>query len=245
MQAYDIAVFTHRGTVRSGNEDAVLAGGTVHQDSMRTVIAERLDGEPHSLLVADGIGGQPEGALASRTALHFLASHPDLHGSPERCEAALHAANDHLYEMMDEPGRVGMGTTIVGVVVHATALLAFNVGDSSAYRLGRSGLIKLSQEDTAPLAPGGKGPSHAITQSLGGCAFPVAIEPHVSAGPPMHVGERFMLCSDGLTDVLDDEAIAAALRERASPSKLVERLVRQAIAAGTRDNISVVVAACV
>ena len=245
MQAYDIAIFTHRGTVRAGNEDAILAGGTVYQDSMRTVIAERLDGEPHSLVVADGIGGQPEGALASRTALHFLATNPDLVASPDRCEAALHAANDRLYEMMNEPGRAGMGTTIVGVVVQAAALIAFNVGDSRVYRFGRSGLIKRSQEDTAPLALGGKGQSHVITQSLGGCAFPVAIEPHLSVGPPMQVGERFMLCSDGLTDVLDDEAIAAALRERATPSKVVERLVRQAIEAGTRDNISVVVGACV
>ncbi len=243
MQTYDIAVFTHRGTVRTRNEDAILAGGTVYQDSMRTVIAERLDGGPHSLLVADGIGGQPEGALASRTALHCLAAHPDLHGSPDQCKAALHAANDRLYDMMDEPGRVGMGTTIVGVVVHATALIAFNVGDSRAYRFGRSGLIKLSQEDTAFSARGEKG-SHVITQSLGGCAFPVAIEPHLSIGLPIQLGERFLLCSDGLTDVLDDEAIAEALRDRAAPSDVVERLVRQAIEAGTRDNISVVVGGC-
>lgn len=245
MQACDIAVFTHRGTVRASNEDAVFAAGTVYQDNMRTVIGERLHGESHCLLLADGIGGQPEGALASRTALHFLASNPDLLGSPERCEAALHAANERLYEMMDEPGRVGMGTTIVGVVVQATTLVAFNVGDSRAYRFGRSGFTKLSQEDAATSALGGKERSHVITQSLGGFAFPVAIQPHVSAGPPIQVGERFMLCSDGLTDVLADEAIESALRWRATPSEVVERLVRQAIVAGTRDNISVVVGACV
>ena len=195
--------------------------------------------------MADGIGGQPEGALASRAALHFLTSNSDLLGSPEQCEAALRAANERLYEMMDEPGRFGMGTTIVGVVVQATTLVAFNVGDSRAYRFGAAGLIKLSHEDTATSALGGKGPSHVITQSLGGCAFPVEIEPHVLAGPPLQVGERFMLCSDGLTDVLDDQAIESALREPGPPSKVVERLVRQAIAAGTRDNISVVVGACV
>jgi protein phosphatase len=244
VHAYDIAVFTHRGTVRARNEDAVFAGETVYQGNMRTVIAMRLTGVPRSVLVADGIGGQPEGDLASRTALQFLTAEDDLLSSPARCEAALHAANEHLYGMMDEPDRVGMGTTVVGLALQAAAVVAFNVGDSRAYRFGGSGLVKLSCDDVVSAMRGGHR-SHEITQALGGCTFLGTITPHVAAGPPMQGGERFLLCSDGLTDVLDDGELERVLRLSPSSSAAVERLVRRAISAGSRDNISVVVGTCV
>jgi len=61
MTIYDIGLFTHRGVVRSRNEDAIFADGTIFHGNQRDVIAMQLTGAPHSVLVADGIGGQPEG----------------------------------------------------------------------------------------------------------------------------------------------------------------------------------------
>lgn len=246
MPNHDVAIFTHRGLVRANNQDAVFAGGTIFQKDMRDVIALRLTGGPHSILVADGIGGQPEGDVASLAALSFLTSEADLLDGPSACEAALHAANKHLYNLMDEPGRIGMGTTIAGLVLQETATIAFNVGDSRAYRLGPGGLIKLSHEDVVVSAHDEKrlDGSHAITQALGGCVFPLAIMPHVSLGPPLRFGERFLLCTDGLTDVIDDNDLEGLLHLPESPTVIAGKLVRRAILAGSRDNISVAVGAC-
>ncbi|MEY9524061.1 serine/threonine protein phosphatase PrpC [Bradyrhizobium japonicum] len=246
MATYDIGLFTHRGVVRPRNEDAIFADGAIFQGNQRDVIAMRLTEAPHAVLVADGIGGQPEGDLASRTALQFLTSDVGLLQTPAGCEAALHAANERLYEVMEEPGRIGMGTTVAGLILQDAAVITFNVGDSRAYRLGRGGLAKLSHEDV--LASGREESpsdrSHAITQALGGSAFPLAIAPHVSVGPPMHIGDRFLLCTDGLTDALDDSDLESLLHLSASPVTIARKLVRQAILAGSRDNISVVVGMC-
>ena len=247
MRIHDIALFTHRGAVRVRNEDAVFAGGTIFQEDLRDVVALRLTGSPHALLIADGMGGHPHGDLASHAALAFLTSQDGLLDGPAACETALHAANERLYELMDEPTRIRMGTTIAGLVLQETAMIAFNVGDSRAYRLSSRGLHKLSHEDVI-FPPGeGRAPgrTHGITQALGGSNFPLAIVPHVCLEPPLQVGDKVLLCTDGLTDALDDREIETFLQLSASPAIIIQKLVRRAISAGTRDNISVVVGVCV
>jgi len=245
MAVYDIGLFTHRGVVRSRNEDAIFASGTIFQGDQRDVISMRLAG-PQSILIADGIGSQPEGGLASRTALQFLTRDAGRLQTLAGCEAALHAANERLYELMDDPRRIGMGTTVAGLVLQDVAVITFNVGDSRAYHLGRGGLMKLTHEDVFVAGPEGKQSdrSHAITQALGGSEFPLAIVPHVSVGSPMHLGDRFLLCTDGLTDALDDSDLESLLRLSTTPVIITQKLVREAILAGSRDNISVVVGVC-
>jgi protein phosphatase len=239
MQVCDVALFTHRGVVRARNEDAIFVGGSIHQADLRDVITVRLIGTPHVLMVADGIGGQPKGDFASRTALQFLSSDPGLVDSPVGCEAALHAVNGRLYELMDDPARISMGTTVAGLVLHDAAVIAFNVGDSRAYRWGSAGLRKMSREDVAD-CEGQADRSHAITQALGGSPFPLAIVPHICVGPSMQIGERFLLCTDGLTDAIDDDEIQSMLQSSEPPAVTATKLVRRAIRGGSRDNISVV-----
>lgn len=243
MPSYDIALFTHRGAVRAVNQDAVYAGGQIFQGNLRDVVTLRLKGVPQTVLVADGIGGQPHGDLASRVALQFLTSQVNSLDGPADCEAALHAANDRLYELMDDPGHIGMGTTVVGFVLQENRLIAFNVGDSQAYRYGSGGFIKIGYNDVVASGTGrasSRG-SHQLSQALGGSIIPLSIIPHVSVEPPIRAGERFLLSSDGLTDTVSDDDIANALRVSASPATIVQQLVRRAIYAGARDNISVLI----
>lgn len=135
---------------------------------------------------------------------------------------------------------------MAGLVLQDASVITFNVGDSRAYRLVRGGLVKLSHDDV--LASGrekkSSDRSHAITQALGGSAFPLAIVPHVSVGPPLQIGDRFLLCTDGLSDALNDSKIESLLCLPTTPVVIAQRLVRQAILAGCRDNISVVVGMC-
>jgi protein phosphatase len=241
MPIYDIALFTHRGAVRTANEDAVYAGGRIFQGNMRDVVTMQLKGAPQTVLAADGIGGQPHGDFASRAALQFLTSEAGPLDSPARCEAALHAANDHLYRLMSTPDRIGMGSTIVGATVQQSALITFNVGDSRAYLLSSHGLAILSHDDVpgSDERGGQSRSSHEITQALGGVETSLAILPHVSVCPLLAKGNRLLLCTDGLTDALADEEIEDILRMPEPSKTVVEGLVRKAIIAGSRDNISV------
>jgi serine/threonine protein phosphatase PrpC len=126
---------------------------------------------------------------------------------------------------------LGMGTTVVGVAL-AARVVWFNVGDSRLYRVA-GGLTQLSSDDVPP------GPRDGtITQTLGGLWPPgEAIAPHVGA-EPLAAPARYLLCSDGLTDMLDDAEIAACLG--CTDADAVMRLFEAAMRAGGRDNISIV-----
>lgn len=236
-----VALITHRGKVRPDNQDAIAVDELLFTGSMRTPWSDELAADRHVVMLADGIGGQPNGALASRSTLRFLAARLDGCDDEGACEEALHAANGHLYELMRSPETAGMGTTVAGVMLRRGAVLWFSVGDSRVYRFGDRVLVRLGRDDVGGAdssEPGRR--SHRLTQAIGGSVFPLGIVPHVGTMPPLRPGEAVLLCSDGLTDVIDDDAIASALAG-GGPVRVVETLVRQVARRGAPDNLSVLV----
>lgn len=209
---------------------------------MEEARSTRLDlgGLASVILVADGLGGHPCGEVASRTVVKFLSDRSAMFCNEHSCEAALHAANEYLYELMDDPQRIGMGTTVVGLAARNDAIIHFNVGDSRLYRYTGGGLNQLSTDDRS--ASDGNLP-HGITQALGGSVIPLAILPHIGTTTPLKTGDRLMLCSDGVTDMLADAIIKEILAANNTISETVERLFVHAMQAGGRDNISIVVIA--
>lgn len=224
------------GRVRSGNEDALLLG--------RTVFA-----------VADGMGGHRGGEVASATALEPLAA---LDGRRfDDADAALAALTDAVVRANAavsqrsnaEPDLEGMGTTLTAVLVDGRDAHLVHVGDSRAY-LARGGTFVQLTDD------------HTLVQTLLDqgriTADQVATHPHrsvitraVGVGEDVEVdgmrltlrdGDRLVLCSDGLSGVVDDATIARMVAEHA-PEDAVERLVDAANAAGGPDNVTVVVLA--
>ena len=131
---WEIAAITHRGRVRSVNEDAIAIGRTIILGILKIPRVFQASG-PTVLLVADGIGGQAAGDVASVSALRFLIDlKAHSFASNALCEAAIHNANRHLYEMGAKDRALrGMGTTLVGAYVGLDRLVVFNVGDSRAY----------------------------------------------------------------------------------------------------------------
>jgi serine/threonine protein phosphatase PrpC len=105
-------------------------------------------------------------------------------------------------------------------------------------------LIQLSHDDTADeeKTRSGHRRSHAITQALGGSSLPLAVEPHINIDAPLGPDETLLLCTDGLSDMVDDNIIAHALSAASDPIRAVRDLAGKAFAAGARDNISSVVA---
>jgi protein phosphatase len=232
------ATATDRGRVRSENEDSFLAAAPV-------------------FLVADGMGGRAGGAEASRLAVaafdRFRTGGPP---SADEVLAAVADANSAILAAATEPGYEGMGTTLVGLVLvaqgDAACWLAFNIGDSRLYRLGPPGVGRRLEQVTVDhsevqelIGAGligadqrrGHPRGHLITRALGIRRRP-QVDTWVLTREP---GERFLLCSDGLSDEVADDEIGRLLAAGPEPVEAANLLVQAAVEAGGRDNVTVVV----
>ncbi len=221
----EAAARTHVGHVRQRNEDcAVLAGSVLQADRD----AAEWRGAPGPVLVAalDGLGGHPDGDVASRTAAESLVAY----GDPQDVGAAIRAAHEGVLQAVAEGrGRAGMGTTVVAAVVTDDEVVVGSVGDSGLMVVDDGGLEQLTTVDRA--AFGG------LTAFAGdGYDDP---DPHVRTLRP-DGRLRLLLATDGLTDVLD-EGTAAPLAREGSPSEAAAALVDATVEAGAPDNVTVVV----
>ena len=228
---------TDTGRVRRNNEDSLLADRSV-------------------FVVADGMGGHAAGEVASGIATATLADLVTLEGRrAEDVVAALHRANRRILESAAEhPEQSGMGTTVAGLAV-VTAdgsdhWAVFNIGDSRVYHCidGRLTLVTVDHSEVRELVDAGliteeEAARHplrnVVTRSLGTETAP---RPDIWVLPP-HAGERFVICSDGLSNELDADTIRDLLTSTDDPQQAAEALVAAAVAAGGRDNVSVVVVA--
>ena len=177
---------------------------------------------------------------------------------PERADdvgAALAAANQQILQSQGKhPEQRGMGTTVAGLsgltAGDAEQWVVFNIGDSRVYRLVEDQLTLVTRDHSevrelldAGLIEQDEVAGHplrnVITRSLGSDPAPDA---DVWVLPPT-AGERFVVCSDGLSNELDDREIMLVARECADPQEAADQLVAAAVRAGGRDNVSVVVVA--
>ncbi|MFW5473256.1 PP2C family protein-serine/threonine phosphatase [Knoellia sp. CPCC 206450] len=228
---------THVGRVRNHNEDALIAEGLVYA-------------------IADGMGGHAAGEVASGIAVQLLGElNTRTHVRPEDVVALLRRINGHLLESAARnPEQTGMGTTVAGLTVvdagGADHWIVFNVGDSRVYRFlgNRMSLVTRDHSEVREMVDAGiitaeealRHPlRNIITRSLGTDPGPNA---DVWVFPP-HPGERFVLCSDGLSNEVDDRTIMVALQKYDDPQEVADALCRAALDNGGRDNISVVVVA--
>ena len=217
---------SHVGHRRRNNEDMIaLDGWTSRDESPETPQPLETDWA----LLGDGMGGHFHGEVASELAVSLLAVMLPALNKAADLRGMIAAIHDRLHSVMASHEELdGMGTTIVGVVWLDRRLIGFNVGDSRLYRFTTEALEQLSIDDSI---------DHALTQCIGGSdhGLPVAHLCEWVASP----GERLVLCSDGLTDMLDDKQIHRVLAARSDDP--AHALVEAALAAGGHDNVSVVV----
>jgi serine/threonine protein phosphatase PrpC len=148
----------------------------------------------------------------------------------------LNACNRALYDIgADQSMLMAMGTTVAGVLLTSDQVFAFNVGDSRVYTHGSDGLRQVSVDDRPPLAPGQEHTA-IVTQTLGGGLTYADVEPHVSPFP-QSTEVRWLICSDGLSDLVDDEALSDLLEE-SEDSRAAFELWKAAMEAGGTDNIT-------
>jgi serine/threonine protein phosphatase PrpC len=237
MLSIDVGSASHTGLIRERNEDSAITAGGV-------------------FAVADGMGGHAAGDMASRLAvasLMRLSANPDLQ-SQDIIAAVAQANADILDAVAQSSDRFGMGTTLTGVSLLDPAgeprWVVFNVGDSRVYRFAGNQLTQLTVDhsevgellaagrltaDEAKLYPR----RNVVTRSLGTVPAPT---PDVWVLEPV-VGERFVICSDGLTLEVEESEIAEILRAEPEAQRAADRMVAQAVSAGGRDNVTVIVLA--
>jgi PPM family protein phosphatase len=227
---------TDVGRVRSGNEDSYLCG--------RTVFA-----------VADGLGGHQGGEVASAAAVEPLAALDgrEFAGPGEAAEALAAAIREGNAAILDraagDPGLWGMGTTVTAAALAAERHLQLaHVGDSRAYLLRDGSLAQLTTDHTVVgelVRRGRLTPEQAaVHPERSILTRAVGLDPRVPVDTPdpleLHDGDQVLLCSDGLTEAVDDDRIAELLSAAADGDAACRSLIDAANAAGGPDNITVV-----
>jgi protein phosphatase len=227
------AARSDRGLIRDGNQDSVYAG-------------------PRLLAVADGMGGMAAGDVASNIVIGAMAPlDEDVPGDAlvDALRTAVETANQQLRDTVDaNPHLEGMGTTLTATLFSGSKIGMVHIGDSRAYLLREGEFTQITKDDTyvQMLVDEGRisaeeASSHPqrslLTRALDGRD----IDPEYSVRQVLP-GDRYLICSDGLSGVVSAETIGDSLREYTDPQQCVERLVALALRGGGPDNITVVIA---
>lgn len=238
---FSFACATDVGRLRPNNEDAVVVDPAIGL-----------------AVLADGMGGYRGGEVASRLCCETVQAELHVRLRQPRAEpraallAAVAQANQRIYEASQrEPAWRGMGTTVVAALMDGVHLTVAHVGDSRLYRLRQGSLVALTRDHSLVQEQVQAGLISAqdaratpyrnlLTRAIG-------VGPAVQIDHAEHVvepGDTYLLCSDGLHDLLTDTEIARCLCSTAPLERAAWALIDAANAAGGRDNIAVALIAC-
>jgi serine/threonine protein phosphatase PrpC len=261
---------SHTGKVRPKNEDHYLVSQFSRKQKILTTnvpddqIPEHIGDDAYSMIVADGMGGMAAGDVASRlaitTGLKLFQKSPKWGFKINRKEARelLERVNAYLGEIdlaitqQSEGNRkfFGMGTTLTAAYSIGVDLFIIHVGDSRAYLFRNGVLCQLTRDHTVAQAMADAGyiapeevrrhnKRNVLTNFLGGHYGKVKADVRWLR---LADGDRLLLCSDGLPDMVDDSSIGRILGARDKPHDAAQSLVEEALKRGGKDNVTVLIA---
>jgi protein phosphatase len=267
----DLAALSHAGKVRPNNEDHFLvvrfhrALQTVLTNLHEGFLPLQAEEAGYGMIVADGMGGMAAGEVASRLAIRTLIdlalATPDWvlkKGTPEiervmqRMAERYRRVDEALREEAQaDPGLAGMGTTMTLACSIGSDLVLAHVGDSRAYLMRNGELHLLTRDHTLVQELVDRGVvrpedasthpfRHVLTRYLGGGKGDIVTEEvqRISLAD----ADQLLLCTDGLTDIVDATTIGSILRSTASSDDACQTLVELALQNGGKDNVTVVLA---
>lgn len=243
---------TDKGCVRDTNEDSILCGELLvnynNHFKMEKVIEQEISDIPVWFAVADGMGGQDAGEIASRLTLEkllvsFKKDSNAIFENSEKLKAIITGIHDEVNAFGVANNTKGMGSTLVGAIFNKNKFIVFNVGDSRLY-ISRDGYLSQKTKDHSLIEQfGGNVPKNYITSSIGGGTKDITIDIFDLTGKIKN-NDLIMICSDGLTDFdMDkhyDEFETLIDKSKDDLMKLNEDLVKFAIDNGSADNISII-----
>lgn len=267
----DLGAISHQGHVRENNEDSylVMRFGRSLENLLTNIDPDLLDGSyfmnGYGMLVADGMGGMAGGEVASRLALTKLIEliidttdwtlalkrQRDVTTVLERMTERFLEIDDVLRKEADRDQSLrGMGTTLTVAGAMGNDLILGHVGDSRAYLLREDSFEQLTTDHTLAQAlidagvasrddPASRSMRHVLTAAVG--SLGEQIDPQVQH-LKLCAGDQLLLCTDGLTEAVEDETIAQVIREATSSQRACQDLLDLALASGGADNITVVLA---
>ncbi|SDP76487.1 protein phosphatase [Actinopolyspora xinjiangensis] len=226
------AARSDRGLVRSNNQDSVYAG-------------------PRLLALADGMGGHAAGEVASKVVIAALSALDDDEPGDDllgHLHDAMLSGNNAISELVaSDPDLDGMGTTLTAMLFAGSKLGLIHIGDSRAYQVRNGELSQITHDDTfvQSLIDEGRiteeeAASHPQRSLLLRALTGHEVEPSLAVREA-RAGDRYLLCSDGLSSVVSEETIAEALGT-SDPQQSADRLIELALKGGGPDNVTVIVA---
>ncbi len=268
----DLFGMTDKGYARNKNEDHFLivrAGRAVETvltslSASQTMPGELFEEAAYGMVIADGVGGEAAGDVASRQAIYTFLSMA-LHTPDWQFRWGPKERNTVMWRMKDRFRRVnaallrnaaahaslsGMCTTMTAAVTHGNDLIVGHLGDSRAYLLHAGKLVQLTRDHTVGgrlVEDGTHTPSDPLVRELSGLLLQAlgsregACNPEVSDFLIVNE-DQLLLCTDGLTDMVDDVDIELILNSASSAQSACRSLVDLALKNGGRDNVSVIVA---
>ncbi|HEX9034874.1 MAG TPA: PP2C family serine/threonine-protein phosphatase, partial [Streptosporangiaceae bacterium] len=227
-------VRTDVGLLREGNEDSAYAG-------------------PHLLAIADGMGGHAAGEVASAVAIATLRPLDTDTSGMDMLQALADAIADANAELahitLNDPSTEGMGTTLTALLWSGDEVALCHIGDSRAYLLRDGEFHRITHDHTLvqSLVDEGRLTAEAAASHPQRSLVMRALQSSVPAEPDLamlkaKVGDRYLLCSDGLSDVVSDETVRKTLMRAADLDAAVDQLIDLAIRSGGPDNITCVLA---
>jgi protein phosphatase len=266
----DLAAASHQGLVRLNNEDhyLVLRYGRWFEELLTNIphrnVPSRSEEVGYGLLVADGMGGAAAGEVASQLALCTLVDlvmrTPDwIFGTGDQLTQQVEQRLAERYRQVDaalrkeaenDPSLSGMGTTMTVARLVSNRLIIGHIGDSRAYLFRKGTLHQLTRDHTVlqclvdagmikPEQATNHPSRHTLTRSLGASSTP-------GEGEFLHINvadsDQLLLCTDGLTDMVDSQTIASVLGSATTSRAACDELVSHALKKGGKDNVTVVLA---
>ena len=251
------SVISDVGNIRQNNEDNYYLDGRVRVDLRQNRSEDRCqtDGKASLFAVCDGMGGEDNGEIASLIAVQNLSFDSD-GNVRDNALADLREINRLIEKKRRELKCRNMGSTVAALFFWRNKAIAYNVGDSRVYLCRGGKLKRLSQDhnETSNLVESGliseedakkeKG-YHVLTQYLGVPEDEFIIEPYFSGDIKIKTGDIFIICSDGVTDMITDDDILELIYQVPQGDdayKIARKVVDIANEKGGKDNITALVA---
>ena len=229
------ACISDKGLIRHNNEDNYCCDGQIRRvdDTDKKSINGIVHNDAkHVFGIFDGLGGEESGEVAS----YIAAESANLLMETDDIAGWCRKTNQDICDYMADNDILSMGTTLALLLFDQSVIRLCNIGDSRIYCFHDNALKQLSYDHVMPTSFGKK---PLLAQNLGIPASELNLEPFESK-LRYHDEDVYVICSDGLTDMLSDQDIETTVREENRPEDIVEKLVDKALSKGGKDNITTI-----